>query len=185
MRTIKSFWLLLCLCSSAWAASPLNQKYPDVLLTDDHGILKEKDVTNDLPDKKIVPYRINEDQPGFPRWQCFPVEDIKPKVQTWRGVDGMGGDQVVTMCDLHILAEGKEPWHDYFEPRAWNNNHCSEFMNAWNRLTRNEGFVCLSGDPFLLEKENVEGAERMVKLWQWNKFKTKKGCYSYRLGVCD
>lgn len=187
MRTMQNFFLifLLCLSPLASAIGSLVQKYPDILLSNDHGILKEKDMVDDLSYKKVVPYRINEDQPGFPRWQCFPVKDVKPIVQTWRGVDGMGGDKEVSMCDLHILAEAKELLHDYFEPRAWNYNHCREFRKAWNKLTRNESFICLNGEPFLLEKENIKGVDRMVKSWQWTKIKTKKGCYSYRAGVCE
>jgi len=181
---IKIFCLFFLFCSSAWAASPLAKKYPEALLTDDHGILKEKDIASDLLDK-MVPYNLNEDQSGISRWQCFSVRDVKPKIEKWKGVDGAGPDKIVTMCDLHILVDGKSLWHDYFEPRAWNNNHCLEFMKTWTRLTKNEEFVCFSGAPFLLEKQNVGGVDRMVKLWQWSKYKTKKGCDSYREGDCD
>ena len=113
------------------------------------------------------------------------MKEVKLKIRRWQGVDGAGFDRVINMCDLHFRIESGEIWHDYFEPRAWNNKHCLEFQKEWARLTKGERYICLSGDAFRVENQRVDGVDHRVKAWQWYRIKTKKGCYCYRDGGCD
>ena len=59
--------------------------------------------------------------------------------------------------------------------------HCKEFIWAWNKLTAHQTNVCLNGDGGGggFHQDEIDGK---YKLWTWEKFKTKSGCYSYFAG---
>ncbi len=56
----------------------------------------------------------------------------------------------------------------------------------WRKLTKNEPYTCLNGMPSGLSYEKIKGKKRYQKekYWEWNKVKTREGCYSYFDGDC-
>ena len=56
---------------------------------------------------------------------------------------------------------------------------------AWAELTHQEEFVCLSGLPVGKRRDESLGRKRIVTNWTWNKFQTKKGCFSYFENECS
>ena len=62
---------------SLWAISPLQQKYPYGLLTDDYGILSEADLLVETRGLEITPYDIKNDMLAFRRWQCFETKKVE------------------------------------------------------------------------------------------------------------
>jgi len=64
---MKSFILYILFLTHAWGESALQKKYPHGLLTDDYGIINERDLLVDVEDAKPTPYRINEFQPAYRR----------------------------------------------------------------------------------------------------------------------
>lgn len=52
----------------------------------------------------------------------------------------------------------------------------------WRQLAKNENIVCLNGDG---SDVMVDPKLEKYFLWTWEKFRTRKGCYSYFAGECD
>lgn len=162
-----------------WTQQKIN-KYG--LITDGYGIVGEDDLVYDIKYRIIDPYNPSKSTFGI-YWQCLPVADVKPSYRTWRGNDGMGlADVIVTMCDLSISFRRNGELHRFCDRRAHEISYCKDFMKTWKELTSNEKIVCLNGDSPLYYHRKEYGK---YILWTWNKFKTKKGCYSYFAGDCD
>ena len=127
----------------------------------------------------------NEDSHGYNRWQCFPAEEVKPKVRTWRGVDGNGqGNVKVMMCDLETWVRNQGKLQIYVGRRAKKATHCHEYIENWKKLTHGQKQVCLSGEFEGTFPAN-QSRDTPYLLWTWDKLKTKLGCYSYFSDECD
>jgi len=159
-------------------ATSLQMKYPDGLLTDDYGILEEADLFFDIKNGNPRKYDINEMQPGYYRWQCFRVEDIKFKYSTWRAPDPMGAFKIIVwMCDFSFTINNQKISHFYYDRRARRIEFCRGIFKDWKKIRNGQKYVCLNGEPNLLENN--------VKAWTWNKVKSKNGCTSLFEGDCD
>jgi len=158
-------------------ADSLMRKYPNQILTPHFGILSEVDLAKEaraFPNAKYGP-----DVTGA-FWQCFPTRDVLLRYDTRRTNDPMGSSKIiVTMCDIDIRVRGKTTWSDYWGRRGYRLELCQDIEGAWKKLTRNEKYVCFNGMPSGVEKRIVNGKERWIRGWVWNRFRTKKGCYSY------
>lgn len=53
----------------------IRQKYPNILLTDDYGILNENDLASHTWDVKPAPFSIKKEH-ACNYWQCFPRDHI-------------------------------------------------------------------------------------------------------------
>lgn len=163
-------------------AQTLHEKYPRILLNEDHGVLKEPDMfRSDDRSRPYTPQMVTSFE-----WQCFPIKDLKVKYRKWRDADGMGPSNViVTMCDFDIWNKKVTPVQDYGGRRAKEVTYCNEFRAYWKKLTKLETYICLSGESVGVEMEKVDGKPQKVQGWVWNAIKTKKGCYSYFDENCD
>jgi hypothetical protein len=186
---MKNKFLILALCFWLFsfrleATQSLHDKYPNRLLSSDYGILVEADMYE--PSRTIPPAYNPESSQNYLLWQCFPVKDIKPKYREWKASDPLGfADVIVTMCDFEIWNKAMDPVQYYGGRRAKEVTYCRDFKKAWNKLTKNETYICLYGEAGSFETENVDSKPRKVKNWIWDKVKTKKGCYSYFGETCD
>ena len=161
---------------------PLLQKYPYSILTPHYGILSEVDLSQDARDFRRVPYGPHVTG-AF--WQCFPTRDVTVGYDKMRAADSMGSkDVIVTMCDLEIKVRGKTTWSDYWGRRGYPLDICTGIEIAWKELTKNEKHVCFNGQPAGIETKLLRGKRRQIRGWVWNKFRTKKGCYSYFENEC-
>lgn len=183
---------LLPLCAALFAVTStsafskvdgLKQKHPHSILTAHHGILSEADLVLDAQTYTVKPY--NPNATGSAYWQCFPTAAVSVGYEKWRDNDAMGrADIIVTICSLDIQVHGKNLWSDYWDRRGHPEDFCKDLVGAWKELSRNEPFVCLNGEPAGVETKIVNGLKHQIRGWVWNKFKTRKGCYSYFEGAC-
>lgn len=178
------FFIIFAL--SAHANSLLKQKYPHGLLTEDYGILDENDLLADAKDITPYPYNINKFQPGYMRWQCFPTKDTEFTYEKWMGSDPSGpASVIVEMCAFGFHTLNGNISHSYGGRRAYQIAFCKRLQEEWNKLTKNELYVCLNGSPDSELKKVKNGKNfQYEKAWTWNQFKTKKGCHYYFQGGC-
>ncbi len=161
-----------------FAASSLQMKYPDGLLTDDYGILQEADLLFDIKNGNPRKYNISEMQSGYYRWQCFKVEDVKFKYSTWRAPDPMGAFNIIVwMCDFSFTVKNQGISHFYYDRRARRIEFCRAYASDWKKIKSGQKFVCLNGEP--------ESLTNNQKAWTWNKLKSKNGCTSLFEGDCE
>jgi hypothetical protein len=160
--------LLLTICSCKTGANkPIFPNKKIETVNPDYGILPES-------------YRTRSGVRPL-MWRCFPIKDVEVKYRTWRDADPMGPyDVIVTMCDFEIWANSKPFQNVYSGRRAKQEDYCSEFRAAWNRITQGEEQICMDGETLTKgEPEEDENSKKMVVSWTWDKIKTKKGCYSF------
>lgn len=145
----------------------LQKKYPDLVLSDDYGILSEKDII----------FAVKEGR-GSALWQCFPTKDTKFSYNSWLEIDDPNATSVEVnrLCDFNIKVKAKAFNHFYFDRRARYVYTCRLLQKGWKELTKNQSYVCLNGSSGILN-----GKE---KSWFWNKAKTKNGCMSLFSGHC-
>ncbi len=154
--------------------SDLKRKFPHGLLTEDYGILSEKDLLINAKEGEVVPFDMNKFHPGFRRWQCFNIKDVTFQFNTWKAPDPMGAyDIIVDLCLFSITVKNNNPPHVYGPRRAYRLPFCKNLQLKWKAKTKNETYVCLNGHPSTLEKGEM--------YWTLTQFKTKKGCG----GECD
>lgn len=174
------FALALSLMSPHAFASEAGGSSTRGLITPNYGIVTDDDLAYDASRQKIPPYA-----PGTSSlyWQCLPAKQVRLKYQTSRGSDPMGlANVIVTMCEPEITVHRDGELHIYVDRRGHPVEHCHEMARQWHRLTKNESIVCLNGDGSNLMEDPKLGK---YFLWTWEKFKTRKGCYSYFGGTCD
>jgi hypothetical protein len=161
------YFLLIIICSYSFAETSLKQKYSEIMLTDDYGIVKEVDIIHDIKKygRKLV------------RWQCFPIKNAKLSSTKWKENDPQGSsDEIVDLYDYSITINGGALTHFYYDRRARNKFFFSLFQKDWKRLTKNQQYFCINGEPWELDGK-IQG-------WVWNKIQTKKGCFSIFTGDC-
>ncbi len=90
-------------------------------------------------------------------------------------------DQVVTMCLFGITAKHKGIWSEFTGRRANRIEVCTDLVDNWKRLTKEEKFVCVGAEGSPFDKEVQKKGRHS---WTWIKFKTKKGCYAYFPNDC-
>ena len=168
----KTYYLLIglsLLFSNAYAKSEsLQKKYPDIVLSDDYGILDEADIL----------YDIQKSGRGAALWQCISTKDVRYSYSTFVDVDPTGeSDQVNTFCDFTFSAKKIEMQNFYYDRSARDIYSCRKRNKKWKKITKGQSYVCLSGSF-----SSFNGKRR---IWFWNKTKTKKGCDSLFEGYCD
>ena len=162
----------------------IKQKYPNVLLTDDYGILNKNDLASHTWGKKSLPFSVKDGRGGS-YWQCFPRDHVSITLEDMGySASEIGGNE--NYADLTItvwLDRGIS--HEYYMRRAWGIDGYQAGFNQWQELMKNEKYVCLAG-IFDNQEEIVRGNKKWKKYsWTFEKIKTKKGCSSYFAGQCD
>ncbi len=168
--------------SSEKASQSLQKKYPQSILTEAYSILTEKDILKDWREFENEPFgtRFRE---GI--WQCFPTPDVRFHFDTWKDSDPMGsGKEIITMCDFEFQVRNQKIWSDYWGRRGLPLESCQSMQAAWVELTHQEEFVCFSGLPFGKRRVEIRKRKRIITHWTWNKFQTRKGCFSYFENDC-
>ena len=155
----------------------LKSKYPYGLLGDDYGILKVEDLAINACDRYLRPFSEEESTP-YQYWQCFKVKDATISCEG----GGYDEGEHTRLALLVIAAPNKNGYHEYFHDRTMPLNGCKEHVREWKRLVRAESYVCISGSFVNKEKDK---AGRWVFHWDFDRFKTKKGCDSYFEGGCS
>lgn len=158
-------------------------RHPYSLLTPGYGVVTEDDLAYDNHFRRIGPYNPDTSL-GEVYWQCFPAADVRVGFEAWVGHDGVeSASDNSTMCIIDITVQSHGERQSYTDRRAHQIQFCLDFTDAWKRLTKNQKFACLNGEGGRWYKPDDK--EDRYKLWTWEKFKTKKGCYAYFDVDCD
>lgn len=159
-----TFLVWIGLIISRNPAYPMNKfadKYPYAILGDDFGILNEDDLAINSCIATPVPFP--PDLPSYPYWQCFQIKNVTFVCDNAKGVK----PNKLTPTALVILAKDDANQHEYISRRAIEHKDCLSFKKDWQRMTRQETYVCLSGG-FIGSEDNKK------KDWVFDKFKTRK-----------
>ena len=187
LRILVLVLLLLGIQSGATSSEKVSQtlqnKYPQRILTPDYGILSEKDIFKEWEEFEKEPF-VKKFREGI--WQCVPTADVRFHYETWKDSDPMGSEKVIiTLCDFEFQVRDQKIWSDYWGRRGLPLDSCLSMQATWAELTHQEEFVCLSGLPVGKRRDESLGRKRIVTNWTWNKFQTKKGCFSYFENECS
>ncbi len=176
------FTLAHLLALQAMAANPkpdhlqaAKKKYPYSLIGDDFGILTEEDLAANTWEAKPEPLR--SEFHSNPFWQCFPVKNATLVCDEGEYDE----DEKSVMAVLAIEVEGKEENYSYISRRALHRSNCHYFQKKWKKITQGQRNACISG-PW--DSDEEEGGKKTSN-WTFDKFKTKRGCYSFFYGECD
>jgi len=184
MRIIKTLILIFlcllpCMKSSAVSISA-QKKYPNVLLSNDYDILNENDLGDfswGFPKNKRSPF--NPKGIGGNYWQCFPRESIKITLQdSGFSTDDLGWKDNIGDLKIEVWVN-KNLVHEYGMRKLLSITDFEKRFNKWQKIMKDEKYVCLAGDFVNYEHKNENGIERDVYGWIFEKIKTKKGCDSY------
>lgn len=179
------FILLLDISYKAFAIdNSIRQKYPNVLLTDDYGILNENDLASYTWSVKPAPFSIKEGL-EYNYWQCFPRDHISITLED-KGYSAseIGGDENYGDLMIRVWLDNGIS-HRYYMRRAWPVSGYGDMFSDWQKFMKNEKYVCLAG-RFSSYKETKRNGKTWKKYsWVYEKLKTKKGCDSFFAGQCN
>ncbi len=175
---MKIILILIFFSKYAFSQNSLRAKYPNELLSDDYGVLTEKDLLADENGIAIAPYKIHNAWEAFRRWQCFESKKLLFHYHTWKDSDPYGAlNEIATLCLFSFdVTDSSGIKHSYLIRRAKDVKTCQMFFHKWKKIRKNEKYVCISGSS-----ANYEDG---VKYWFWGKIKTKKKCMAYFENEC-
>lgn len=155
----------------------LNSTFPYALLTDDFGILTKDDLKIDGCIARPAPFSETAKNQPYPHWQCFDVRNSR-MICEGRKYDPDSKSRV-SMLVLSGIRDGET--HEFMSRRTMTLNSCRLYQKDWQKFTRNEKYICISGsDPSKEIKDKTT-----VWTWIFGRYKTKKGCDSYFEGECN
>ncbi|OFZ25945.1 MAG: hypothetical protein A2381_09815 [Bdellovibrionales bacterium RIFOXYB1_FULL_37_110] len=176
---MRNFTIVLFVFNSflAQAKSPLQEKYPHGLLTDDYGVLTEADLVYAAKGVERTPYKIEDGSSAYQRWQCFETKKMLFRYSTWRD-DYTDFGRGATLCDYSFQVNDEQGVrHLYVARRAKELVDCRELFKEWKKVRKDSKYTCILGEPGSYENKE--------KGWIWGKTKTKSKCMSYFVGECD
>lgn len=157
----------------------LNAAYPFGLIGDDYGILTEEDLAiNTCTVAQSVPFSFDGDT-IYPYWKCYSTKDASLHCDDPDYDEDEKSLMVILSLEIRSQNDGS---HDYLTRRAIRLESCKYFQNEFNKTTKGESNVCVSGEFW---KKNPIGTGNAEMIWSFDKFKTTKGCVSYFAGNCD
>jgi len=160
----------------------LKQKYPYQCLTDDYGILNEADLSHYI--RGIKPRKFSTHNAGLVYWQCFPSAAVSVYLRDFGyTAEEWGPDENVS--DIEIIVKLKNGiTHEYGMRRPHGINEFKRRVQQWNELKRGQQYVCLSGSFVNRVNKIIEGEEREINGWIFDRIKSKKGCSGFFETTC-
>ena len=161
----------------------IKKKYPDVLLTDDYGVLKETDLAAYTWGMRVEHF--SKKSTGINYWQCFPVSAV-----TIRLIDQGYSDKYIAsrenLADLNIMVQfTKDISHEYVMPGYAGISDYKKLFNLWAKLLKDEKYVCIGGNFVRIKEEIKKEYRQTIYIWIFDKIKTKNGCDSRFYGYCN
>lgn len=169
--------------SISWANSyqthlqELKMEFPYGLLTDDFGILSKQDLKTNACIAEPTPFSEKNKASSYPYWQCFEVK--RSKMICERGKYDPTEKAIMSMLVVSGKRDGQT--HEFISRRPLPLRSCRLYAKDWQKFTKNEKYVCISGESFF---KKVQG-EKVIWNWIFGRYKTRKGCNSYFQGECD
>lgn len=163
--------VLILLSRAAFPWQSINNKiHSYALIGSDFGLLTPEDLASNSCSAEPSPFAFQSAN-GYPYWQCFEIQKAKIFCDGYEYMEEYGNYASL----LVISTQKNNILHEYLSRRSIDNGVCKEFVKDWAKLTRNGGYVCISGE-FIDQKPS---GNIMKTSWIFDKFKTAKGCSSY------
>lgn len=175
MRAVLIFFSLLLLISCVGKKS-LHEKFPEELLTEDFGILTQKDLFNKT---YVYPIgKLDTQSSPAPRWFCF---ENKENIFKAKCIPTGKNEEIGEIgSELEMKLKSDEKVIEYYFDRNISHEVCEEHRLAWKKIMEGEKYFCVSARLMEVDTKNtnkIQGA--------FDKLKTKKGCDSLFIGQCD
>lgn len=155
----------------------LKKEFPYGLLTDDFGILNKQDLKINTCIAEPVPFSYEKRVSSYPYWQCFEVRKSKMTCELGK----FDADEKAVMSMLVVSGVRDGELHEFISRRPIPLGSCRLYQKDWQKFTKNEKFVCVSGaDPGKEIKD-----DNTAWVWIFGRYRTRKGCDSYFDGECD
>ncbi len=159
----------------------LKQKYPNTVLTDDHGILNEIDLDSHLDGVKHPPV-FSKKRNVFIYWQCFPRNSIRVTLQDL-GSSPEDDDE----SDIKYNGENEAS----LTISVLSKNQIVHKYTVWGRLPItlaehrfNQYLKLMQGEPYICLAGSYMEKQFQINQWAFMKMKTHKGCIAYRENGC-
>ncbi len=179
------FIVLFCVSTNLFSLNLDEQeKYPMVMLKEDYGILSTNDLAAYIREVKpaIFSGKIGM---NYYYWQCFPRENVSITLRDM-GHSSEDIGNIENYGDLLINAwSGDGVSNEYSMRRPWAIDEEEKVFHRWQRLMKNEKYVCLAGSVGQTDKKIKNNKLYIKYSWVFEKIKTKKGCYSYFEKRCN
>ncbi|OQW48502.1 MAG: hypothetical protein A4S09_04810 [Proteobacteria bacterium SG_bin7] len=174
--------LLLIACSVSTADThqahlqKLKKEFPYGLLTDDFGILNMQDLKINTCIAGPIAFSEQDRISPYPYWQCFEIRNTKMTCE--RGKYDPHEKAIMSM--LAVSGVRDKELHEFISRRPIPLWSCRLYKKDWQRLTKNETHICVSGAD---HSKEVIGTN-IKWTWIFGRYKTRKGCDSYFQGEC-
>jgi hypothetical protein len=164
-NNLSLMFLLFFTTLFAFADVDLKKKYSDIILTEDYGILKEQDI--------LIPIQSWGRESS--KWQCFPMNDVKLKYETWKDTDAMG--LMDSRYEYSLSIKTSSGTHFYFDRHGQNYESFWKIIYPkWMRIKKSGKHLCLNGMNPVKDKDDI--------YWFWDIMITKSRCFSYFANDC-
>ena len=155
----------------------LKKEFPYGLLTDDFEILNMQDLKINTCIAEPTPFSEQDRISPYPYWQCFEIRNFKMICE--RGKYDSHEKVVMSMLVVSGTRDGE--LHEFISRRPISLWSCRLYKKDWQKLTKNEKYVCVSGAD---HSKEVKGT-KVTWTWIFGRYKTRRGCDSYFQGECD
>jgi hypothetical protein len=184
MKINYSFLLLTILAfqSIVFAEETWIKEFPYAALSSSYGVLNKNDLIIDSWYGNPGLTDGDGGRWGYPRWICIDKKYVKFKYTTWFATDEPVGPGVA--CDYYFEIKDKNQIHQFGGRRAHPVETCRRIWQRWKIYTSLEKYVCINGDGGYPDEVESKKIGITVRNWNWEKFKTKRGCYSNFQGYC-
>lgn len=160
--------------------SELKEKYPYTLLTDDYGILNEKDLSHHPG--FFPPTKFPEGKLFSLYWQCFPRTKVSISLRDI-GYSSYNIDD--NDSELTIEAYTSLGTHLYGMRRNIAVRGNIKAFNEYQQIMRGQKYICFQGTYYFYKDSITNGKKHRTFFWTFEKMKTNKGCESYFQGQCQ
>ncbi|MDP1614812.1 MAG: hypothetical protein Q8L68_03355 [Methylococcales bacterium] len=158
--------------------------YPKVLLKKDYGILSKDELGAYARYVKPALHAGKIDR-NYPYWQCFPREHVTITLidkgyssEDIGNIDNYGAILITAWSSGGISNE-------YSMRRPWAVDEEEEIFHRWQKLMKNEKYVCLAGSIGRAEEKITNNKRSITYFWIFERIKTKKGCDAYFQNQCN
>lgn len=166
-----------CATTSPFHLLAAKTKHPYSLIGDDFGILDEQDLAANTCTAEPEPFSTTST--AFPYWRCFPTSEVRMICDEDGWIpEPFEGKQVLVV----LRVDGRHGRHEYLARRPMGVASCYSFLVDFERLTKDTQHVCLSG---AFHRTVPDDDDHPISYWDFDKYKTRKGCDSYFVGDCD
>ena len=161
-------------------STELKKKYPYNVLTEDYGILEEKDLKSDI--QAFAFYNAFQ-RIGSPLryWQCFETKDISINYSIMDYAEEW--NEIVGSLQISVF-KNKKLSKIYIVGKGLGLSMCNSDKKRWEALMKDEKHICINGDFFPSEDPSSFSNRNKIDVWTIDRLKTKKGCAGYYESNC-